>query len=37
MGGIDITVASVIGVASGLVFWLWDFICDPPLPMECGM
>ncbi|RYQ11146.1 ABC transporter permease [Bifidobacterium pseudolongum subsp. globosum] len=26
---VDITVASVIGVTSGLVFWLWDFICDP--------
>lgn len=28
---IDITVTAVIGVASGVLFWLWDLVCTVPL------
>lgn len=30
---IDITVASVIGVASGVIFWIWDLLCTVPLSL----
>lgn len=30
---LDITVTSVIAVASGVVFWMWDWVCMAPLTL----
>lgn len=30
---VDLVTATVIAAASGLVFWMWDFICTAPLTL----
>lgn len=29
---VDIVVAAIIAVASGVIFWGWDIVCSAPLP-----
>ena len=34
---VDIVVAAIIAVASGVIFWGWDIVCSAPLALFEGV